>query len=678
MSTKLLTENYKLHIANQLIESVSEVANTAYYLYVGNHVPYANSVVPTANNNQRSVYIDAYRNMVMGKRVGVNDITLMIKNTPYVSNTVYAMYDDSDPNISSKNYFVVVNEGAYFHVYKCLDNNGNTVSTVEPEFTHISGANTSIYQTSDGYRWKYMYSASSSQNQKFATTEYFPVFANTVVADQAVSGAIDVIKVESAGRGYDNFTSGVFATSDLKYNGISTLYEISNTSASTINGFYEGCIIYITNGPGAGAYRKINSYTIQSGRKIISIDSPFDVDDPPLAGSVFQINPEVRVYGDGSETINAVARALVNASAGNTVYRIEMLNRGKDYRYATANVIANSVVLVDRNAVIRPIYSPAGGHGKNQAAELNASRVCISVKFANNESNTILTTNQFQQIGLLKDPLFNNVRIDHSSIVGSFISGERVYKITPVQLVTNAVSNTTKNIISSTVANFTSQLSVGDFIYLKASDESEHQLTNVTEVTNATHIKISSNAYFSCSGVIVYQGNVSTTGIVTDVETGYVTISNVSGTISTGDVFIGLGSGAQMVANTTTRNNKIKNFNTFIQLNKYEATATGGTFTPNELVYQGTSFNLQLANASLHSVINTGGSSIEIYTSNQVGDFIEGDVVTGATSNALALVNTVYQPELVFGSGDILYFENVEPVTRTANESENFKVILEF
>jgi len=676
--SKLITDNYRLHIAKQLIESVSEVANTAYYLYVGNHVPRANTTIPTANNDQRTVYIDAYRNMIMGKRVGVNDIKLMIRNIPYVSNTVYAMYDDIDSDLLNKDYYTIVNEGSYIHVYKCLDNNNGSPSTVRPEFSHISGSNTSLYQTSDGYRWKYMYTVDSSVNQKFATTEYFPLLANTTVKDYALNGAIDIIKIEDGGKGYDNYVSGTFSAGNIKYSGIATLYEIPNDNASQINGFYEGCILYISNGSGSGAYRKINSYSIQGGRKIISIDSAFDLSNAPAAGSDFQIFPEVRIYGDGTETTAATARALVNSTASNSVYRIEMLNRGVDYKYFTANVIANSVVQVERNSIIRPIYSSPGGHGKNQDAELNAKNICVSVKFANNESNTILSTNDFQTIGILKDPLFANVQIEYGTLIGSFTTDEQIYKINPVRLATNASVTTVSNIIRCTSTNFMEQVVAGDYVYMKSGDNSSHQLTSVIEVSNQNHIKIATNSYFSCTETYIYQANISSSGYISNIEPNYVFISNVAGIIQTGDLLIGTYSGAQMNVTSISRNNKEKTFNTFIQLNKYDATLNSLTFVQNELVYQGTSYNNQNSNASLHSVINTMGNEIEIYASNQVGDFIVGDIVTGETSDATATINNVYSPEIIFGSGDILYIENIEAVTRTAAESENFKVIFEF
>ena len=50
-------------------------------------------------------------------------------------------------------------------VYKVIENDGATASTVEPTST-----SNSIFETSDGYRWKYMYSLTSSEALNFATT----------------------------------------------------------------------------------------------------------------------------------------------------------------------------------------------------------------------------------------------------------------------------------------------------------------------------------------------------------------------------------------------------------------------------------------------------------------------------------------------------------------------------
>jgi hypothetical protein len=679
MNNKLLTDTHKLEIAKTFMESLKFHDSDRYYVYVGEHVPSTNTQIASANNNERSVYIDQYRNMIMGKKVGQNDAALMIRNIPYISNTVYDMYDDIDSDLNEKDYYVIVDEGSNFHVYKCLDNNGGRPSLIEPEYGHIVGSNTALYQTSDGYRWKYMYTVDSSTKQKFATSEYFPVIESTNVQSYAVGGAIDIIKIEDGGKGYDNYVTGTFSAENIKYSGSATLYEISNTSASTLNGFYDGCLLYISSGSGAGAYRTITQYYIESGKKIIGLDSEFDINNAPAIGSTYQIYPEVKIYGDGTQSVNAVARALVNSQSSNSIYRIDILERGADYKYFTANVVANSVVLVDKEAQLRPIYSPIGGHGSNQAKELGATRTCISVKYANNESNTFLTTNDFRQIGLLKNPLFANVVIVYDTVIGSYITGEKIYKIDPVQLATNATVTTDSDSITYSGGAFTSQMAAGDLLYLKSSDNLGHQIATVVTVSNDTHIKITTNAFFSCTETFVYSANVSTNGFVYDIEASNIAITNVGGDIGTGDILVGVDSGAWMNVSNIVRNNKQKTFNTFIQLNKYDATLSTLSFEQDELVYQSNQYTGEiLANASLHSVITVSGPSIEMYCSNQVGRVTNTYTIIGNTSGATATINNVYSPELVFGSGKILYFENIEPVARTTDQSETFKLIFEF
>jgi hypothetical protein len=63
---------------------------------------------------------------------------------------------------------------------------------------------------------------------------------------------------------------------------------------------------------------------------------------------------------------------------------------------------------------------------------------------------------------------------------------------------------------------------------------------------------------------------------------------------------------------------------------------------------------------------------------NQVGVFNESDTLFGSNSGATALITGKYSPELVFGSGEVMFIEKIEPITRTSASSETIKFILEF
>lgn len=90
-------------------------------------------------------------------------------------------------------------------VFKCLFNNSNAVSTVEPE-TSISGQlpGSAFITTSDGYKWKYMYTIPSGLKRKFFTSDYMPVHTENITVSNAVDGRIDIVKIINGGSGYYN------------------------------------------------------------------------------------------------------------------------------------------------------------------------------------------------------------------------------------------------------------------------------------------------------------------------------------------------------------------------------------------------------------------------------------------------------------------------------------------
>jgi len=101
--------------------------------------------------------------------------------------------------------FYVVN--SQYQVYKCIfngtspaDPNGKP-STVEP-----TGTSTSIITTTDGYRWKYMYTIPVGSVLKFFSNEYMPVLSDIAVQAESANGEIDTVVIASAGAGYNNGT----------------------------------------------------------------------------------------------------------------------------------------------------------------------------------------------------------------------------------------------------------------------------------------------------------------------------------------------------------------------------------------------------------------------------------------------------------------------------------------
>lgn len=681
MATKIITNKMRLHTARQIYESVYENsaldANTSYYLFFGNHDPAITSP-PDIQEAEAEITVDPYQNMIAGKRISNADLALCIKNIPYVSNVVYDMYDDEDQEMYDKDFFVITEEGSYFHVYKCLDNNMGIPSTVQPDFSHIVGSNTFVYQTTDGYRWKYMYSVSDSQKLKFGTSDYFPVFANSDVTGNAVIGAMDIIKVEGAGKGYDNYLEGSFNTADIRIGGNGQVYLLSNSNAKIVNNFYNGCLLYLTSGTGSGQYSKVTNYVTNTSGNFIHIANAFPVS--PVNGTEYEIYPEVIIFGSGAQQVNAVGRALVNALSSNSIYRVEIVNRGSGYtEFINATAYADPAVDVSLPAELRPINGPPLGHGKDAAKELGSNAIMFSIKISNTENDTIPAFNTFKQIGLLKDPLFANVNIETKNKVGTFGAGETLYRVVPTRVEYGATTLASTANLDCVDADFENQFTAGDWIYLAANDASGYQLTTISSITNSSQLILTTSASFTTANCLVHKVELQANGTIASTNSTHVNITDVYGVFSTDDLIIGDMSTGHAQVNTVYISNTAKGFDTFIQMYKYYGPLNSGTFQTNEYARQTAPLFLTNATALIHSVV-TDGANIALYTTKQSGEFRAGgsNVVWGNTSTAQMTLSYTTLPELKNGTGDILFIENVEEITRSDTTSETFQVVITF
>ena len=219
----IITNKFRRHNAQQFVESFSESANTVYYMGLGRPQPYATStrgdsrtenegtdtspLTPVDSIKDEFYYFD---DLLAAKRITSSDVSFALPRRNWTTGTVYDYYRHDYGNyitgtttIQSANSgatnlfdatFYVLNSNN--NVYKCLDNNSNANSTVEP-----TGTSTSILTTGDGYKWKYMYSLSASQQVNFLSTDFMAVATDSTVSSAATDGAINIVKIKTAGSG---------------------------------------------------------------------------------------------------------------------------------------------------------------------------------------------------------------------------------------------------------------------------------------------------------------------------------------------------------------------------------------------------------------------------------------------------------------------------------------------
>jgi hypothetical protein len=428
--SKLITNNIKLFNVDNFIESFSEPNFNIYYYFVGNPLPFANdNTPPTLYDNTQTILVDPYENMIYGKRITSSDVIQMAPRHDWVSGTVYTKYTHDDDNLLDSNFYVLSNEGSSYSVFKCLNNNNGAPSTYRPRLSETAADDDFYFTPADGYQWKYMYSITPTQFTKFATTSHIPIYVNSNVVGNAVSGSIDNIQTIFGGSGYSSYANGYFQ--EVRVNGNPLIYAIDPSNASSNSNFYINSALKITNGTGSGQQKYITGYTVSGSTRRVIIDSAFDI--APTTSSIYEISPLVTITGDGT---GAQARALVNTSS-NTIYSIEVVNRGSGYTYAAVTVtgntgiinVATGTAITANTATAKVMISPKGGHGSNAASEIGAHYVGISTVFDSTLSGDKVTDkNDFRVVGLLKDPLFANVVISISSSSGIFSDGEIVYQ----------------------------------------------------------------------------------------------------------------------------------------------------------------------------------------------------------------------------------------------------------
>jgi len=520
-NNKVVTPDFKLHHIRQFVESITEPANNIYYVFAGKPTQYitGDTNIDSPNTNVESLNTRVYDEMVLAKKVSQDDVKALAKRYNWTTGTVYTQYDSLNNDLAEKAFFVVSSEGGSYYIFKCLYNNNGANSISQPLFSSTS-ADDVFYQTADGYVWKYMYKLDASTFNKFSTEDYIPVVPDANVSANAIGGEIDLIKIETVGKQYNNYLSGSFTASDLKYGGIPVKHRIDDPSASSQADFYEGCIIKIIDGDGAGQYRRITAYSQEDGYNFIYIDTSFTTD--PI-NSTYEITPRIYIQGDGRQTINAVARALINSTASNSVYRIDMLNKGEGYFLASANVYANPIVRISNtvnDAVLRVIYSPKGGHGYDAESELFATTMGISVKISNNENGEVSTDNDFRTIGLLKDPKFSNIKLNYSGLVGSgFADTEEVMQIKINRLGGSVgVSEDSQNVIG--LGTLTS-------LYINSAGNTTYANSDLITISNVV-INAVCNLVTNSTGYITSISIQSAGYGFSDTETPVITIANTT------------------------------------------------------------------------------------------------------------------------------------------------------
>ena len=247
----IVTNKLRIDNAKNFKNEVSLTSGNSLYLFLSKPSPWSDDNTAPVPLDYSLDAARTWDEMISLKRIVPSDIAHVVKRINWEKFATYAAYDNLDPDLFSKPFYVINSE---FDVYKCIHNNNEQQSLIEP-----TGSNLDIVTLSDGYRWKYMYSIGIGDRLKFLTNKWMPVLSNDLVIASANPGGIENIKILNTGFSYDSTSTividgdGSSASASPKID-LGVLYDIVYFNTG-IN--YRYATARLVDSTGSGRYANI-------------------------------------------------------------------------------------------------------------------------------------------------------------------------------------------------------------------------------------------------------------------------------------------------------------------------------------------------------------------------------------------------------------------------------------
>ena len=422
MAVTGLVNNFRIRNARDFLDYV-ESAESEIYIFLGKTSEWPDEENPPGAQNDVQEILQSWTDMNGIKKVENLDITIGLREYIWTSGTVYVQYED-DADLTDKQFFVLTDQ---LNVYKCISNNNGGPSTVRP--THTTS---DIPLQSDGYKWRYMFSVTTSLLRKFIVPEFFSYNPdeNQLVATQP--GTIDNVRIDASGTGYranasvsnDNVVP-VFIEGDGDQNASAT------ASVNTI----QGQIISITSITSGGtnypyapesnipvALRQYGSSgTVQTAYGVASTNPSGEIDTIELViGGSNYVDGEVNI-------VQSSCRAYAETNADGEIINVDVPTgrAGQNFTRATAVVVDS----LGSGASLKPLISPIDGHGSDPVAELLGNYVLINLRLSGQED--FLGLNDFRRVGILESPKqFDSLQSDGTYLDFTNSLGDSKYRLT--------------------------------------------------------------------------------------------------------------------------------------------------------------------------------------------------------------------------------------------------------
>ena len=411
--TAIVSQNFRVVNADNFKE---DVKNSNVYVGIGKADAWSTSTADTTDTTPTvpSDHLDdqaAARYQMIGmQKLTAADVSHVVKRHNWTTGTVYEPYDSNVADLYDKNpcFYVLTNE---FKVYKCIDNNDGAQSTVQP----IHTTPTPTGSATDGYVWKYMYTITTADSEKFLTTAFMPV--------KTVPITIDVTTAAIAATGQDKILL-TEANLDIKVghrvkNGNTVVGEVQAISGAQLD------LLANISGSAIAAGTKLTLDFANDTKASTALSTDFvqykaqkDSLELAEAGGIERIEvlsggagytgapTTFNIHGDGSGAAVAAADVTI---AGGAITGVKIgtatsgSNHGSDYTIASFELAGGGA---STQATLRAVISPPQGHGVDPVAELGGFLVSLNTQLvgAGGAGSDLTIGNDFRQISIIKNP----------------------------------------------------------------------------------------------------------------------------------------------------------------------------------------------------------------------------------------------------------------------------------
>jgi len=390
----IITSNFRTLNAQHFKE---QVAGSSVYVAIGKSDVWSlttsdtTDTTPFTPNDHLDDLGEARANLIGMKKIVSTDISHVVPRYTWTSGNSYYAWDSDDASIFDKAFYIITAE---FKVYKCIKAGGGA-SSIQPTQTL-----TDPTAESDGYTWKYMYTVSVADSEKFLTNSYMPVKTVSLAASGTVaattSSSTSVILTETV----DELTTGM-TVSGSNISGTPTISAINGSSLTlsttqTLTAADKLTFEYASDSDAEAVLSEADyaQYLNQKASRDSSTAAGIERIEVTAGGTGYTSAPTVTITGDGS---GATATATVSAGA---VTAITVNNKGTNYRVVDITLSGGG----GSDGTARAVLAPKNGHGIDPVSELGGFFISLNSQLDGNDGGDLTVGNDFRQITLINEP----------------------------------------------------------------------------------------------------------------------------------------------------------------------------------------------------------------------------------------------------------------------------------